>query len=164
MPTTIQNFQQANETIVDPDLLLLEFWQEFEAFKHRAVMNNENVVYGGETYVRAAMEVTLPNDGETQSLPSLTFSNVDRTIGRFALNATGKIICRMMIVDGSDYSIVSDVRNYNTLLSDTQNMMSVAKVDVNTLTVSGDLMPKLDLQLPSPIFKTNANSFPGIYL
>ncbi len=164
MPTTVQNFNQANETKVDPDLMLLEFWQEFDTNKHRAVMNNEDVIFDGETYAKAAMEITLPNDGETQSLPSLSFSNIDRTLGRIALNATGKIICRMMIVDGSDYTINSGVRTYNTLLQDTENMMSVSKADVNILTVSGELVPKLDLQIPYPTAKTHRDTFPGVYL
>ena len=164
MPTTVQNLQQASETSIDPDLLLLEFWQEFDTTKHRAVMNNEDVVFDGETYAKASMEITLPNEGETQQQTQITFSNIDRILGRFALNAVGKIICRMIIVDGSDYTIVSDVRNYATAISDTANMMAVSQVDVNILTISGDLSPKLDLQIPYPTVKTNANTFPGIYL
>lgn len=164
MPSTVQNYQQGSETITEPNLLLLEFWQEFDTTKHRAVMNNEDVVFDGETYVRSAMEITLPNDGDVQQTTSITFSNVDRILGRFALNAVGKIICRMIIVDGYDYTIVSDVRNYATALMDTQNMMTVSKIDVNVLTISGDLTPKLDLQTPYPVNKTNANAFPGIFL
>jgi len=164
MPTAIQNFERAKETVSDPDLLLLEFWEEFNTTKHRAVMNNEDVVFDSETYVAASMEITLPNAGEEQSLPSLSFSNVNREIGKLAINAKGKIICRMILVDGGAYSIISDVRNYTTALWDTEDMMVVASCEANILTVSGDLAPKLDLLLPYPITRTSDVFFPGLYL
>lgn len=164
MPTTIQNFQQAQENISEAYLLLFEFWEEFSTEKHRAVLNNEDVIFDGEIYIRASVEITLPNEGDDQQLPSLTFSNVDRVLGKIALNTGNKIICRMIEIDGFDYTIINGVRHYNKSISDTENMMVVANADVSTLTVSGELFPKLDLQIPTPISKTNKNSFPGLYL
>lgn len=164
MPTTAQNFEQGKETQTEPYLLLLEFWQEFETFRHRAVLNNENVVFDGETYLKASAEISLPDGGETQSVPSITFSNVDRDIGRFALNVVGKIICRMIIVDGYDYTIVDDVRNYASAITDTLDMLAIASVEANVLTISGDLIPKLDMQIPYPINKNTPEGMPGLYL
>lgn len=164
MVTTADNFQQGRETQPEPSLMLLEFWQEFETFRHRAVLNNEDVVFDGETYSKAAAEITLPDGGETQTVPSITFSNVERDIGRFALNAVGKIICRMIIVDAYDYEVISGVRNYATAIVDTIDMMAVASVEVNVLTISGDLVPKLDLQIPYPVVRTTPDGFRGLYL
>lgn len=162
--TTSQIFDQGKENQSEPYLVLFEFWQEFETFRHRAVLNNEDVVFDGETYLKAAAEITLPDGGETQSVPGITFSNVERDIGRFALNAVGKILCRMIVVDAYDYTIVSDVRNYASSLMDTLDMMAVASVEVNILTISGDLVPKLDLQIPYPVVRSTPDGMPGLYL
>lgn len=164
MVTTVNHFEQAKETQAQPYLVLFEFWQEFETFRHRAVLNNEDVVFDGETYAKAAAEITLPDGGDTQSVPGITFSNVERDLGRFALNAVGKILCRMIVVDAYDYTIVSDVRNYATALIDTIDMMAVASVEVNVLTISGDLVPKLDLQIPYPVVRATPDGMPGLYL
>jgi len=163
MPTDQQNFDIANETILDPNLLLMEFWQEFSSTRHRAVKNNEDVIYAGNTYVKAAMNVTLPNSGDTQHNTSVTFSNVTRDLGKAALAAVGKIQCRLIQVDGTDFT-GSNPRTYNTALWDTDNMIVLSKVDINTLTISGDLVPKLDLLLPYPLVKTSAEFYPGLWL
>lgn len=161
---TAETFRQSQETQTQPDLLLVEFQEDGSGVVERAVLNNEDVIFGGNTYYAAQFDIGLPNDGETQALPSLTFSNVDREAGKLSLSAQDRISCRLIHLDGSDYTVSGGVRTYYTALSDTSNMMVVADVAADILNISGSLAPRLNLDLPSPLFVTNEKTFPGLYL
>lgn len=162
--TTVTTFHEAQETNPDPDLLLLEFYEDGGAVVDRAVINNEDIIFYGETYVATDFSVNIPSDGEDFSAPSLSISNVDRSPGKLVLRANDRIVVRMIEVDGTDYTVSGGVRTYYTIKNDTKNMMVITDATADIRTISGSLGPKLSLDQPYPVPKTNAKAFPGLYL
>ena len=158
-------YRQSTETNTAPDLLLLEFHERgSDQVVDRAVLNNEDVVFEDNTFVRAQFECHIPGEGDVFSSPTLAFSNVSRIPGRAVLAATDRIVGRMIHVDGTDFTIVGGVRNYHNSLMDTKNMLVISDATVDHLTVSGSLGPAMSEQMPYPVRKATKQAFPGLYL
>ena len=162
--TTHDTFRQAAETNTEPDLLLLEFSDSNGVVVDRAVLNNENVIYDGETYVATDTDINTPSEGEEFKAPSLSFSNISREPGMLVLHAEGRIKVRLIHLDGSDFTVAGGVRTYYTAIQDTKDMLVITDVTADILTISGSLGPKMSLDLPYPLVRTTAKVFPGLYL
>jgi hypothetical protein len=81
------------------------------------------------------------------------------------VNAANRPIrVRTILLDGYDYSIISDVRNYNSAKFETYDSAVLVDVEVGYLTVTGDLAPKADPLMPYPLRRTNSVTNPGLYL
>lgn len=155
MPTQEQIYNQGNEFISEPELLLLQFWEEGSTVVHYAALNTENITHDGNEYVASSFELTLPDEGAEQGNVNLTIPNVERIAGRTVLSAVNKIQCRMILVDGSDHEVV---------ISDTKNMLVLSSVTADQRSVSGTLIAKADVLLPDPLRGTSASFFPGLWL
>lgn len=157
-------FRQNKETNTNPDLLLLEFTDTGSTFTERAVRNNEDVIFEGNTYTAMDFTANVPSDKEQFSAPSLTFSNVLRILGRGVRNVDGHIKCRMIHVDGADYTVSGGVRTYYTALQDTKDMIVVRNTQTTPQSVTGTLGPALTNDLPYPVTRVTKARFPGVYI
>ena len=162
---TVEDFKASRETTPDPDLLLFEFWQDGTTVYDRAVNNNEDVIFEGNTFTATSFDVQAPSAENNLSTVQLSISNVSRVAGRAVLNARGKIRCRMIWVNGDDYTVnVDGIREYASSFHDTSNMMVITNAETDVLTVSGDLMAKTDPLMGYPFTKTSEEFFPGLWI
>lgn len=162
----MSEFKHSKQVQPDPDLMLLEFWEEgYSNSRARAVMNNVDVIFDGNVFTRTKLEVTPPSSENEQSTTQISISNISRIAGRTVLSARGKIRVRVMWVDGEDYTIdTGGTRVYGSLLYDTDNMMVVDNIEANVLTVSGDLLPRAEPLMGYPFTKTSEEFFPGLWI
>ena len=157
-------YRQSAETNTTPDLFLLEFSERGSDDVSRAVLNNEDVIFEGNTFARASFGCSVPSDGDVFKAPSLTFSNVERVLGKAVLAAKGRIKCRMIHVDGGDYTVSGGVRTYYTAIQDTKDLLVISGVSADVITISGDLGSSLPMDIPYPAAKSTKAAFPGCYL
>lgn len=157
-------FRQSAETNTNPDLLLLEFSEQGGDVFQRAVDNSEDVIFEGNTFVATDIGAFIPSEGDTFKAPSLTFSNVSRAVGRAVLASETRIVCRLIHIDGADYTVSGGVRTYYTAIQDTKNMVVVEDAEVDILSASGTLGAALSADLPYPFNRTHKQVFPGVYI
>lgn len=146
------------DPIRDPFLILLEFLEDGQLVEDtlRVAINNEDIVYGGETYTRAAIQVSIPSTQDTDQSASMQISNVDRVIGQALDKCRKRINVRMLVVDSSDLSADPII--------DTKNLMVVPSASGNTETITIRLGPRADQQEPVPFQRTTRQYFPGVWI
>lgn len=165
MADTDQIHDESKETIVDPDLMLFEFYEEGSTVFDRAVANNEDIIYDGNTYTQANFNIVPPDSENRQVTTSLSVSNISRAAGKAINAARGRIRCRVIFLDGKAYTVGSGgVRTYTKVKWDNYASTVVADPVTNIYTVSGDLAPKADSLFAYPLIKTSRTFHPGLYL
>ena len=83
----------------DPEICLIEFWEDGSDYVIRAAVNSEDYVWNGETYTRSQIDVLLPKSGDQTSTAGLEASNVNRSPGQLALSAERRLNIRMIAVN-----------------------------------------------------------------
>lgn len=157
-------YRQSAETNTSPDLLLLEFSERGGSVVERAVLNNENVIFESNTFYRSGFDCNIPSADEMFKAPSLTFSNVGRVAGQAVLAARDRIVCRMIHVDGGDFTVSGGVRTYHNAIQDTKNMVVITDVTGDVMTISGSLGAALSADLPYPNKRSLKSIFRGAYM
>lgn len=154
-PTSAQRHKLNRDPVSDPHIILLEFQEDGQSAINRAAINTEDVVFEGNTFYKAGIDIQLPStqDGETQA--QMVASNIDRVLGRALNAATQRINVRMILVDASDLT---------TAIIDTKNLMVISQASGNSTKVSGSLGPRAGLLEPVPFKRTTKQDFPGIWL
>ena len=138
----------------DPEICLIEFWEDGSDYIVRAAVNSEDYVWQGETYTRSQIDVLLPNSGDKSSTASLEASNVNRAPGQLVLTAERRVNVRMIAVN----------TYLEQALIDTKTNFYARSKTVEAQTVTMDLASKLDLQEPVNQRSVNRSEFPGAYL
>jgi len=155
MVTASDRFKSGNEYQPDPNILLVEMQEQGQTTVHRAALNNENITSNGETYIATNMQVNVPNSGDENQQSTISMSNVSRIPGQAVLGAKRRITVRTMNSARDDRDV---------LLQDTLDMMALANVSIDPRNISGDLVPRADVQMPYPFTKTDRNFMPGLWL
>lgn len=155
VPTTEQRHKLNRDPIRDPHIILLEFQEDGRSMVHRAAINTENVEWRGNTYVRAAMLVELPEtrDGETRA--QIVISNVDRIFSRAMNAASQRINCRLILID---------IGAPDVPLIDTMNLLVIPSASGTSTSITGQLAPRATLLEPVPHRQTTKQDFPGVWL
>jgi hypothetical protein len=154
-PTTAQRHKLNRDPVTDPHIILLEFQEDGKSLVHRAAINTEDVEWNGETYVRAAVSVELPEtrDGETRA--QVVASNVERIMSRALNSATQRINVRLILIDvaAPEYALI-----------DTMNLLVIPSASGNAERITMQLAPRASLQEPVPFKQTTKADFPGVWL
>lgn len=155
VPSDSQRHKLNREFIEDPHVILLEFQEDGKSLVHRAAINTEDVVWQGETYVRAAVSVELPEtrDGETRA--QVVASNIDRIMSRALNSATQRINVRLILID---------IAAPDMPLIDTVNLLVIPNASGNSEQITAQLEPRASLLEPVPFKQTTKAEFPGIWL
>lgn len=158
MPTPSNDHRHTlnRRPLVSPHIILLEFQEDGKSLVHRAAINTENVVWQGETYSRAAIQIELPEtrDGETRARG--TISNVDRFFSRAMDSARQRVNCRLLLIN-------ADALDAPPLI-DTMNLLVIPNASGRSDSVSFELAPRAGLLEPVPFKQTTKQDFPGIWL
>jgi hypothetical protein len=154
-PSSSQRHELNRDPIRSPHIILLEFQEDGKSLVHRAAINTEDVVCGGNTYSRAAIQIELPEtrDGETRARG--TISNVDRFFSRAMDSARQRVNCRLILinVDAPDVALI-----------DTMNLLVIPNASGRSESISFELAPRAGLLEPVPFKQTTKQDFPGIWL
>jgi len=154
-PSSSQRHELNRDPIQSPHIILLEFQEDGKSLVHRAAINTEDVVWQGNTYTRAAIQIELPEtrDGETRARG--TISNVDRFFSRAVDSARQRINCRLILVnvDAPDVALI-----------DTMNLLVIPNASGRSDSISFELAPRAGLLEPVPAKQTTKQDFPGIWL
>lgn len=150
-----QRHKVNRDPIRDPHIVLLEFQEDGQAAVNRAAINTEDVIFQGEVFDRAQVDVILPETGGDDTSASLVASNVDRILSRVLDAATQRINCRIILVDVS----VPDVA-----IIDTRNLLVLSSASATSEEVNARLGPRASLQEPVPNRRTTRQQFPGVWL
>lgn len=138
----------------DPEICLIEFWEDGSLDRLRAAVNSEDYVWEGETYTRSQIDVLLPRSGDESSTAGLEASNVNRAPGQLVLRAERRLNVRIIAV--------------NTVLEqaliDTKTNFYARSKGVNAETVSMELASKLDFEEPVNSSAVKRSEHPGAYL
>lgn len=157
MPRQIsQNFRnQLNSTeVYDVPLILLDITHTSIAPEViRVVNNNENIVYGGNTYLATSFTFIPPEtEGESLSNAKLSISNIDRRFIALFRTITGAPSVTAQIVLVGD-TVVREAGPWEFKLS---------QVSYDSRAITGELSYDLRMdQLLSPI-KVTLTNFPGL--
>ncbi len=155
MPTAQQNYDAANQHIADPEIWLLEFWQEGSSTIERIALNTEDIVSNGNTYPKGNFVVSFPNSGDQPPRVNVTLSNINYTIGRAVHGSNGRIQCKLIIVAGDDYDDIID---------ETGDLFVIGNVEVNYKTATGETSAKADPQMPVPFRAATEKFMTGLSL
>ena len=154
-PSTSQRHELNRDPVRSPHIILLEFQEDGKSLVHRAAINTEDVVWGGNTYSRAAIQIELPEtrDGETRARG--TISNVDRFFSRAMDSARQRVNVRLILinVDAPDVALI-----------DTANLLVIPNASGRSDSISFELAPRAGLLEPVPSKQTTKQDFPGIWL
>lgn len=154
-PDSAQRHKLNRDPIRDPHIILLEFKEDGKSMVHRAAINTENVEWRGETYVRAAIQVELPEtrDGETRA--QVVMSNIERIFSRAMNAATQRINVRLILID---------IGAPDVPLIDTLNLLVIPSASGSSTSITGQLAPRASLLEPVPHRQTTKADFPGVWL
>lgn len=141
--------------LVDPHIILLEFKEDGKSMVHRAAINTEDVEWRGESYVRAAIQVELPEtrDGETRA--QVVMSNIERIFSRAMNAAEQRINVRLILID---------IGAPDVPLIDTMNLLVIPSASGSSTSITGQLAPRASLLEPVPHRQTTKADFPGVWL
>lgn len=158
MPTVTdaQRHKLNRDPITDPHIILIEFQEDGESAVERAALNNENIVWNGETYYRSDIEVQTPSTSDGEISAQLVASNVDRYLSRALDSATQRINVRIILIDTAapDEPII-----------DTKNLLVMPSASANDEgSVSAQLAARVGLLEPVPFKRTTKAAFPGVWL
>jgi len=153
--TDAQRHKLNRDPVADPHIVLLEFQEDGQIAIERAAINTDDVVWNGNTYTRAAINVVAPESGDDQPSARLEASNIDRILGR-ALNAADRRITVRMIV--------TDVSIPDSVLLDTKNSLVIGDGSIAAQIVSATLAARMDLREPVPFKRTTRSTFPGVWI
>lgn len=154
-PTDATRHTLNRDPIAEPYLVLLEFKEDGETDIVRVAVNNEDVTFQGEVYLKASVEVTLPSTQDGDQAATLTVSNVDRVLGKALLACRRRINVRMILVNAFDLDA--------TPIIDTMNLMVNPSSSVNPSIIEMSLGPRADQQEPVPFQRTTQQLFPGVF-
>lgn len=154
--TTAQRHKLNRDPIADPHIVLVEFQEDGQEAINRAAINTEDVVWGGETYYRAAIDIQLAGSGGDEARATMVASNIDRLLSRALNSATQRVNVRLILIDYSEPA--------NLALIDTRNLMVIAAATATAEEISADLGPRASLLEPVPFKRTTKPEFPGIWL
>lgn len=152
--TTAQRHTVGLDPVADAHVILLEFQEDGQSTVHRAAINNEDIESNGETYVATDISIALPGSGDGELGVSLSMSNLSREIGKAINRATGRIGCRIMLIDASAP---------DTLIMDTKNLLVLATATGDGVRITGQLGMRASLQEPVPSRRTSRMFFPGVW-
>lgn len=154
-PSTSQRHELNRDPVRSPHIILLEFQEDGKALVHRAAINTEDVIWQGNTYTRAAIQIELPEtrDGETRARG--TISNVDRFFSRAMDSARQRINCRLILIN---------IDAPEVALIDTMNLLVIPNASGRSDSISYELAPRAGLLEPVPSKQTTKQDFPGIWL
>lgn len=158
MPTVTdaQRHKLNRDPIVDPHVILIEFQEDGQSAVERAALNNENIIWNGETYYRSDIEAQTPPTGDGDISSQLVASNVDRAISRALDRAQERINVRLILIDTAAP---------DTPIIDTLNLMVMPTASAaDEGTVSAQLAARAGLQEPVPFKMTTRAEFPGIWI
>lgn len=144
------------DPIVDAHVILLEFQEDGATDVLRVAVNNEDVVFDGQTYTRSAIQVHPPSSGGDDPTASLSVSNVDREVGKVLDACRKRINVRLMVVDTGN--LTADP------IIDTRNLMVIPSASGDTVQVTAQLGPRADQQEPVPFQRTTRQMFPGVWV
>lgn len=128
-----------------PVLTLVEMNEEGSSYKHRAVSNNEPIMYGGDTFVQSDIKVSPPPFGEELSTFKAEIDNSTRIPSSILLNASRRIEFRLMLLDTATLDEPSP-----TLLLDTMNMFVLGRRDMDRFNVKASIRPRALMSEPLP--------------
>ena len=138
----------------DPEICLIEFWEDGSDDRLRAAVNSEDYEWEGETYTRSQIDVFLPGSGDVTSTAGLEASNVNRLPGQLVLRAERRLNVRFIAV--------------NTVLEqaliDTKTNFYARSKSVTAEIVSMDLASKMDFEEPVNTKAVTRSEYPGAYL
>lgn len=158
MPTVTdaQRHKLNRDPVADPHVILLEFQEDGHEAIERAALNNEDIIWGGNTYYRSDIEVQTPSTGDGEISAQLVASNVDRYLSRALDSATQRINVRIILID---------TVNPDQPIIDTKNLlvMPTAAAD-DEGSVSAQLAARVGLLEPVPFRRTTKVQFPGVWL
>lgn len=119
----------------------------------RVVNNTEDIVSGGNTYLKAAFDMPMPDDTEDSPSVQIVIDNVDRAIVDSARSISSPATVTLSVVL-SDTPDVIEAGPFN---------MQLVRVSYDKLKVTGTLIYEdiLNDQFPSQTF--NPARYPGIY-
>lgn len=158
MPTVsaAQRHKLNRDPITDPHVILIEFQEDGQSAVERAALNNENIVWNGETYYRSDIEARTPATGDGDIGAQLVTANVDRYVSRALDRARERINVRIILID---------VTAPEATLIDTMNLMVMPAASASKNgTVSAQLGARAGLQEPVPAKMTTRAEFPGIWI
>lgn len=155
-PTVATRHAVNRDPIRDAYVILLEFQEDGASTVLRAAVNNEDLVYAGNTYTRSAIQVSAPSTDDNDASASLTVSNVDRQIGRALDACRRRISVRMMVIDTGNLAADPVI--------DTRNLMVIPSASGNTEAITAQLGPRADQQEPVPFQRTTKGMFPGVWI
>ena len=156
MQVTDANRHNANtDGVVNPYLILFEFSEDRGGTTQRAVYNNDDVEFAGNTYTGAAINISLPSSSDNLPELELSMSNVTRVLAKPLFLATRRIGARIMMVDtgASPYD----------LLVDTRDMLVVKSVWGNGAQLKVTLGVRFEFNEPVPFNRTTKQFFPGLW-
>lgn len=149
------NFKSGNRYNTDPDIVLMEFWEQGKSNRHRAAHNNENVVSNGEEYIASSINVTLPNASDQIQEANISISNISRIPGKAVLSAKQQLQVRLMNSSGLDR---------DNFLQDTLDMLVIRDVTITPISVGGTISSKADPLIAYPFSRTGYKAMPGIWI
>lgn len=154
--TDAQRHKLNRDPITDAHVLLLEFQEDGQSVIERAAINTEDIVWNGETYYRAGIEVKLPSTGDGDISAQLVAANVDRLISRALDKAEQRINVRMIMIDTSAP---------DATLIDTENLlvMPIASTSPDGR-ITASPSARANMQEPVPDKRTTKQEFPGAWL
>jgi CheY-like chemotaxis protein len=155
MPTVTdaQRHKVNRDPISDPHIVLIEFQEDGQSAIERVAINNEDVTWRGETYTRAAIDVTMPSTGDGEVTAQLEAANVDRILSRAIDGATQRINVRLILID---------IAAPDTPIIDTKNLMVIPSAQGGDVIVA-QLGARASGQEPIPFKRTTKAHFPGIW-
>lgn len=158
MPTVsdAQRHKLNRDPVSDPHVILIEFQEDGQSVIERAALNNEDIVWNGETYYRSDIEVQTPSTGDGEISAQLVASNIDRYLSRALDGARQRINVRLILIDTAAP---------DTPLIDTLNLMVMPGASASDDgTVSAQLAARAGLLEPVPFKRTTKVEFPGVWL
>ncbi|MEH6727447.1 MAG: hypothetical protein V7703_14890 [Hyphomicrobiales bacterium] len=154
--TTEQRHKLNRDPIIDPHVILIEFQEDGESAVERAALNNENIIWEGNTYFRSDIEVQTPSTGDGEISAQLVASNVDRYLSRALDSAKQRINVRIILIDTAEPT---------TPIIDTQNLLVMPSASANDEgSISAQLAARVGLLEPVPFKRTTKAAFPGVWL
>lgn len=154
MATAAQRANASADPVADAHVILLEFAEDGKSAVHRAAINNEDVVFGGETYVATDIAINLPGSGDGAPSVRLEMSNLSRVVGRAINAARARIGCRILLVDMGNPSVA---------IIDTKNLFVLRSASGDSVRITAELGMRADLQEPVPPRRTTRAFFPGVW-
>lgn len=152
--TAAQRHKLNRDPVSDPHIVLVEFQEDGQAAINRAAINTEDVIWGGETYYRAAIDIQLAGSGGDEARATMVASNVDRLLSRALNSATQRVNVRLILIDYAT----------GEALIDTKNLLVIPAATATAEDISADLGPRASLLEPIPFKRTTKSEFPGIWL